>query len=426
MRGLVTLGAILLTVGALAVWVNRVALQTNTWTDTSGRVLADPVVQQTIATYMVNQLYDNVDVAGELRDALPPRAKPLAAPAAAALRDVFTRGAQRVLASPQAQTVWKAANRRAHRLLLKLLAEGSGALTTTNGEVVLNLHPLVERIAGRAGAAGSIPANAGTIVLLRSNQLKLAQDSTQALKRIAIVLVPLVLLIFVLAIWVAPDRRRAVRNVAIAILISGLVLVFVRRVLGDQLIDRLVTDPTVRPAAHNIWWIATEQLRLAMTSILFVGIVALIGAWVAGPGGRATSVRRALAGYLRDDRSWIAFAAVILLLLVWAPTPAARNWITVLCLTLLAVVGFEALRRQTAREFPEAVPGKISLPSVSTRGRGAAPATADDAVIERLGRLGELHTQGVLNDDEFAREKTLVLAGRGAEASRPVDEPAES
>ena len=48
MRGLVTLGAILLTVGALAVWVNRVVLQTNTWTDTSGRVLADPVVQQTI------------------------------------------------------------------------------------------------------------------------------------------------------------------------------------------------------------------------------------------------------------------------------------------------------------------------------------------------------------------------------------------
>ena len=184
----------------------------------------------------------------QLRDALPPRAKPLATPAAAALRDVFARGAQRVLASPQAQTAWRAANRRAQSQLVKLLDGGGGALTTTNGAVVLNLHPIVERVAGRVGGGGALPASAGTIVLLRSDQLKLAQDATQALKQIAIILVPLVLLIFVLAIWVAPDRRRAVRNVAIAILVSGLVLVFVRRVLGDQLIDRLVKDTTIRPA----------------------------------------------------------------------------------------------------------------------------------------------------------------------------------
>ena len=316
MRGLVTLGAILLTVGALAVWVNRVVLQTNTWTDTSrarARRSRGPA--------------DDLDLPG--RSAVrqrrcrraaarraSPRAKPLATPAAAALRDVFARGAQRVLASPQAQTAWRAANRRAQSQLVKLLDGGGGALTTTNGEVVLDLHPIVERVAGRVGGGGAIPASAGTIVLLRSDQLKLAQDTTQALKRIAIILVPLVLLIFVLAIWVAPDRRRAVRNVAIAILVSGLVLVFVRRVFGDQLIDRLVKDTTIRPAVHHVWWIATDQLRLAITSILFVGIVGLIGAWVAGPGARATSVRRSLAGFLRDDRSWIAFAAVV--------PPAAR------------------------------------------------------------------------------------------------------
>ena len=377
-------------------------------------MLADPVVQQTISTYLVDQLYDNVDVAGQLRAALPPRAKPLATPAAAALRDVFARGAQRVLASPQAQTAWRAANRTAQSQLVRLLDGGGSALSTTNGEVVLNLHPIVERVAGRVGGGGAIPASAGTIVLLRSDQLKLAQDATQALKRIAIFLVPLVLLIFVLAIWVAPDRRRAVRNVAIAILVSGLVLVFVRRVFGDQLIDRLVKDTTLRPAVHHVWWIATDQLRLAITSILFVGIVGLIGAWVAGPGARATSVRSSLAGFLRDDRSWIAFAAVILLLLVWAPTPAARNWVTVVCLTLLAAVGFEAIRRQTAREFPDAVPGKISLPKSLSRDRVPAPETPEDARLDRLGRLAELHTQGVLNDEEFGREKARVLAGSGS------------
>ena len=99
---------------------------------------------------------------------------------------------------------------------------------------------------------------------------------------------------------------------------------------------------------------------------------------------------------------------------MWAPTPAARNWVTVVCLTLLAVVGFEAIRRQTAREFPDAVPGKISLPKSLSRDRGAAPETPEDARLDRLGRLAELHTQGVLNDEEFGREKARVLAGSGS------------
>jgi hypothetical protein len=103
-------------------------------------------------------------------------------------------------------------------------------------------------------------------------------------------------------------------------------------------------------------------------------------------------------------------------LLVWAPTPAARNWVTVVCLTLLAVVGFEALRRQTAREFPEAVPGKISLPKSLSRDRGA-PETPEDARLDRLGRLAELHTRGVLSDEEFGREKARILETTGAAAS---------
>ena len=48
-----------------------------------------------------------------------------------------------------------------------------------------------------------------------------------------------------------------------------------------------MTDDSVRPAAHEVWWIATDPLKLATQSILFVGIVGLIGAWIAGAGRRA-------------------------------------------------------------------------------------------------------------------------------------------
>jgi hypothetical protein len=413
MRALVVLGTLLVVLGALAVWVERVALNSSTWSDTSGKVLENPVVQQTLSTYLVDQLYANVDLAGQIRDVLPPRAKPLAAPAAAGLRDSAEQLVQRALARPRVQQAWRQANGRADRALVNAIEDDEGALRTTGGAVTLDLRTLVQQAGGRAGLAdrlqGRLPADAGRIVLLRSNQLSLAQSGVRALRAIANLIVIVVILIFAAAIWIAPDRRRALRACALGLVVAGLVLIFVRRVFGDQLIDRVVADDSIRPAAHEIWWIATDQLKLATQSIMFVGIIGLVGAWIAGAGSRATATRRVLAPYLREATlAYGALALIVLLLLAWAPTPATRNWVTVVILTASAALGLEVLRRQAAREFPDAERGQLSL----ARRAPAAPAVSDeDARLERLGRLAELRASGVLDDAEFAREKERVLSG---------------
>jgi hypothetical protein len=45
--------------------------------------------------------------------------------------------------------------------------------------------------------------------------------------------------------------------------------------------------------------------------------------------------------------------------------------------------------------------------------QGAAPAAGgiSDDTIEQLGKLGQLHEQGVLTDDEFAAQKQKLLEG---------------
>ena len=45
---------------------------------------------------------------------------------------------------------------------------------------------------------------------------------------------------------------------------------------------------------------------------------------------------------------------IVLLLLVWGPTPATKQPVTALILIGLLALGTEMLRRQTAREFPNA------------------------------------------------------------------------
>jgi hypothetical protein len=426
MRTAVVLASVLLVVGALAVWVSRTVLDTPTWADTSARVLQNPTVQKTLSAYLVDQIYDNVDVETELRNALPARAAPLAAPAAAGLRQFSDTAVQRALDRPRVQDAWVQANALANRQVQRLLDGGGSALSTTNGEVVLDLHGLLQSLQSSTGvggrAAAVLPADSGRIVLLRSNQLKTAQTVTQGLKVSATVVVLIVLALFAAAVWLAPDRRRAVRNCAIGMLAAALVLILVRRVLGDQLLDHVVRDDSVRPAAHEVWWIATDQLRLITTSLVAVGIVGLLGAWVAGPGENAVATRRFLAPYLREPAvAYGALAAICLLLLAWAPTPAARTPVTAISLIVLAALGIEVLRRQAAREFPDAQRGQLDLSRIR---RAPAPATpTGDPRLERLARLGELHRQGVLSDEEFGREKARVLGAAEAPAA-PASPPA--
>jgi hypothetical protein len=354
-RALIALATVLLVVGALGIWVKRVALDSGNWGDTSRQVLSDPTVQATLSSYVVDQVYDNVDVAATLQAALPPSAQPLAPAAATGLRDLGERAALRALQSERVQDAWVRANVAANRQVVALLDGGSGALRTTNGDVVLDLHALLQQVEERTGLGGrveaALPPSSGQIVLMHSDQLEAAQTATHALRVVSDVIVVLVLALFAAAIWLAPDRRRALRGCALGLLVAGLVLVVVRRVLGDRLIDDLVASSALRPTVHSVWWIATEQLRLITTTLIVVGLIALAGTALAGPGEHAVAARRWLAPYLR--RAVVAYgalAAVVLVLLAWAPVPAAHNPITTPILVALAVVGVELIRRQTARE----------------------------------------------------------------------------
>ena len=65
-----------------AVWANRQVLDADNWADTSTALLEDPAVQTQIAGFLVDSLYANVDVAGQLEQSLPTPLKGLAGPAA--------------------------------------------------------------------------------------------------------------------------------------------------------------------------------------------------------------------------------------------------------------------------------------------------------------------------------------------------------
>src|SRR4051812_22954662 len=155
---LLSLATVVAVAAMMALWINRQALNTDAWTDTSGKLLEDKTIQPVLSEYMVNELFTKVDVQGEVRKALPPAAAGLAGPVSGGLRQVADQLAPRLLASPRLQAAWRQANHSAHAQFLRVVDGGSDAVSTTNGEVVLNMRPLVDQLAAALGVSTQVAA----------------------------------------------------------------------------------------------------------------------------------------------------------------------------------------------------------------------------------------------------------------------------
>jgi hypothetical protein len=362
--GLVVVATLLLIVSSLTVWTKRQLLDTTAWTNSSAEVLADPQVRQALSNRLVDLLYQRVDVQAEIKNALPPAAQGAAPAAAAAIQTAAVRAVNALLATPRAQKLWENANRRAHTAIVRVL-EGKpvGHISTSGGDVVLDLRPLLDRISQRIGivakARANAPPDAGRIVLLRSDQIKAAQDAVQVLRVLSVFLVLVVLALCAVAVYLARGRRRTVLEVVgSAFIFSGLVLVIVRRLVGDAIVNSLVNTEANKPPVHKIWLIETQLLGDIAVALIAYGVLVVVAGWLSGPTRPAVAIRRFLAPTFRERPLVVWGVATLLYLIViaWGPTGATRRLLGILVLGALFALAIEVWRRQIVREFPAGGP----------------------------------------------------------------------
>ena len=207
---------LLLLLSSFAIWINRVALNTGVFTDTSSSLLDDPAIRSAVANRAVDELFANVDVQAEVEKQLPADYQGLSGPATAGLRQASYQIVDRALEQPAFQQLFKVTLEETHKTLVQVLEGGGDRVSTSNGEVTLDLRAIIEEAADRIGigsqVADKIPADAGRIVILRADELDTAQNVFELLKTLAWVLPLLTLAAFGLAVWLADDRRRAVRG----------------------------------------------------------------------------------------------------------------------------------------------------------------------------------------------------------------------
>jgi len=308
-----------------------------------------------------------VNVSQELEQRLPPPVKPLAPQIALGLQQVAIRTTDGLLARPRVQQLWREANRRAHKRFIAVLDGKHSALQTDNGNVVLNLQPILQQLEQQTGIGsrlqGKLPADAGKITIMKGNQLDTARTTVKVIRVMSYFLLFLVIALYGLAMYLSRDRRKILLGAGVSILVVGLLVLVVRRFAGNYLVDQLTNNPDAKKAVTATWAIGTELLRNVGENAVVYGIVVIFAAWIAGPSRPATWARRVSAPTIRDHPVVLygAVTLVLILVLLAGPTDAQRIY-PLLVLFALAYVGTEWLRRQTVREFP-AEPAAQQLPA---------------------------------------------------------------
>jgi hypothetical protein len=356
---LVVIAAVIGLVAALNVWVKRQALDTDNWTNASSQLLENDQIRSALSVYIVNQAFTGTDVSKRLQQRLPPQFDPLAPALAVALQQGATRALDNLLARPRVQELWKEANRRAHKQFIALLNGKHNVLKSTNGNVVLDLKPIVRRLADELGIGGRLegrlPENAGQLVVMKGNQLETARKGVKVIKVLSYFLFFLVIALYAAAVYLARERRKLLLGVGISVLVVGLLVLVVRRFAGNYLVDALTGNPDAKNAVDATWAIETALLRNVGVNAVIYGIVIIFGAWIAGPSRPARWVRRVSAPTMRDHPVIVyGFVSLVLFLVLLAGPTDAQRIFPLLILFAFAYIGTEVLRRQTIREFPVA------------------------------------------------------------------------
>ncbi|HEX5593231.1 MAG TPA: SHOCT domain-containing protein [Solirubrobacterales bacterium] len=462
-RGLVILGSVLAFLSVFAIWTERQALNTDDWTDTSGRLLENETIRTALSDYLVEQLYENVDVRKELEEVLPGDTKDLAGPAAGGLRQVAGQGAEKALETSTAQDLWEEANRTTHEQLLAVLEDKKEAVETDEGNVRLNLGSLLTNLADQVGIgedlAEKLPPDAAQIEILKSDQLKTAQNIAVAVKGLALVLSILTFAAFGAAIYLSRDGRWVTVLLSGAGLIAaGFAVIVARQIAGGIVVDNLVKTENVKPAAEAAWSIGTSLMVSIAVTVIVIGVLFAAAGWLASPTPGARTTRRYLAPSLHLHVAYVytGLAVLVCFYFLTAPSQGLRAFLTTLIVAGMAAFGIHELRKQTEEEFPDAsydsvygrtkdkvvsavkdanIPERVSDQASKLRlperrpgadegtSEGAAeaptaampsagpPVDAEDARLQRLEKIGELRDKGILTEEEFAAEKARLLGG---------------
>jgi hypothetical protein len=426
---LVVLFAILLPVTYVVAWTHYVVLTNRGFEKTVVPIGTDPAVTSAVATTLTNQIFTSLNVQQTVANALPSKASFIAGPVTNAAKGYVQGAVTTVLQSSQFQALWKQAVDFAHTQLLSVLKGNSKAVTTTNGQVVLDvvplldaalqqLEPFISSVVGRpvnlpsitaqqipASACQQIasalnrplPSNCGQIPLFPADRLTQARHLVRVFNGVLILLLVLTPVVAAGALWLSRRRRRTLLQLSVGGLLG---LVIIRRAVNWVSTSLINHGPPENKSARQAILTHLFHQYFSISRWLVLALIVVFAvALITGPYGWAVSLRRFLShwaregrnladavwGRARDDRTfeWVrahldllriaGVALAVLLLIV-----ISVSWVGFLIIAVL-LIAYEFWLHRVGR----ATPTSPEVPPGDSAGGSASDVPTDRDVIAR-------------------------------------------
>jgi hypothetical protein len=256
---LLVVGCLATVIANLAVWSDRELLDTDNFVATLAPLARDQVVIDGVAVELTDRM---VKVA--------PRVP----------RDLVDEVLRTVLDTSEFQTIWTTALRRAHQELLRMADEGID-------QIKLDLEDVLERADTRLERFGiDVLDDAGIeriddIVPWDSPWLRRVLQGINLIARLAIILPPACLALFVGAVVLSDDRRRAIGRIGVGVG-GGMILTTVGLWLARFYLMGRIGTPVTRHAAADVWDSLISTLRWQTALVGAVGAAVALGGWLVG------------------------------------------------------------------------------------------------------------------------------------------------
>jgi hypothetical protein len=389
---MVAFAVIAFAVAVPGAWARRTLFDTDRYVALVEPLPRDPDVQEYLTRTVTTAVFDALSIEERLTEALSeraPRIAFLAGPITNGVRGFVQDRAGDVVSSEAFATYWAEANRIVHEQLVAAIRGEEGVLTTQQGQVVLDLLPIVNEVLRRIGGVASeligrdlslpevtpdqlsddviprleaaldrdLPDGFGRIVVYDGNEVESVQRAFALFERGVFLAVLAFVLFSAGALWASTSKRRTLLQLVTALLV---VLVIERRfaiAAADQLVleareeNRAAADAIVDRVLGSILsytgWILAVALVVALVALLtgpYPWAIRLrtwvtdVGAAVAGAGRSGAAPKAAIWIAERRDALMLGGAALGVVVLLFGDLSVAGAAIVVLILAVYAFV----------------------------------------------------------------------------------------
>ena len=317
---LIVLGCVLAPLSVVAVWTANQVSNTDRYVANIEPIIHEPAIQHALTDKITFQISSRLNVKGlatQAGAALTQRGLPrvgallttFSGSLASAVNGFIHTQVAKIVASPQFARAWIQVNRVAHAQLVKALSgQGGGAITVSNGQVVLGLGPFIDVVKKDLSSRGltivnKLPAINPTFTLFSAKYLVKAQTGYRLLNDLKIVLPILTLVLLGAGVYVARGHRRALIGAGLgfagSMLVLGLGLAIFRGIYLNSVPARVPAD-----AAAVLYDTLVRFIKDGLRVLLVVGLIVAIAAFFTGPSVTAVRTRGAFSsglGWLRSS-----------------------------------------------------------------------------------------------------------------------------